>query len=108
LFPLFDAYIVLRDAENLQKTVENLEGYPLATANLYAQLAMKMQSLGLTDLRDKILEKAEVLAPGTKKEYGRMLDTQDPDTVTLTAPETPVPAPSNVVASSAAGPGPRR
>ncbi|MCK9361110.1 O-antigen ligase family protein [Patescibacteria group bacterium] len=103
LFPLFDAYIILRDAENLQKTIENLQGYPLATANIYAQLAMKMQVLGLTELRDQILTKAETLAPGTKDEYDRMLDPQDSDTVTL----TPAPEPTNTVATSA-GSGPRR
>ncbi len=101
LFPLFDAYIILRDAENLQKTIENLNVYPLATANVYAQLAMKMHVLGLTDLRDLVLTKAETLAPGTKKEYGNMLNPKDPDAVTLTAPA----APTKEVAS---GTGPRR
>lgn len=105
LFPLFDAYIVLRDAENLQKTIENLGGYPLATANVYAQLAMKMQVLGLSDLRDLVLAKAEVLAPGTKTEFDNMLNPQDSGTTTLTAPAAPAPAPLNGTTS---GTGPRR
>ncbi len=108
LFPLFDAYIILRDAEGLQKTVAALETYPLATANVYAQLAMKMQILGLTELRDQILTKGETLAPGTKDEYDRMLDPQDSDTVTLTPPPVPEALPSGEVATSASGPGPRR
>lgn len=103
LFPLIDAYIVLRDAEGLQKVVNGLETYPIATANTYAQLAMKMQVLGLTDLREAILTKAEALAPGTRAEYGRMLDPQDPETVTLTPPTLP----EDTVATNT-GSGPRR
>lgn len=103
LFPLIDAYIVLRDAEGLQKVVNSLETYPIATANTYAQLAMKMQVLGLTDLREAILTKAETLAPGTRAEYGRMLDPQDPETVTLTPPTLP----EDTVATNT-GSGPRR
>jgi tetratricopeptide (TPR) repeat protein len=102
LFPLIDAYIVLRDAAGLQKTVDTLQSYPTATANTYAQLAMKMQALGLAELRDAILEKGETLAPGTKAEYGRMVDPEDPGTVTLT-PD----APEGTVATTS-GNGPRR
>lgn len=102
LFPLIDAYIVLRDAEGLQKIVNTLENYPIATANTYAQLAMKMQVLGLTDLRDAILTKGESLAPGTRAEFDRMLDPQDPDTVTLTPAQ-----PEGTVATNT-GAGPRR
>lgn len=103
LFPLFDAYLVLRDAENLQRTAENLREHPKASPQIYAQIAMKMQITGLEDIRDVILREGEAISPGTLFEYDKLVDPTHPDSVTLTAPEPP-----SVESSTSAGAGPRR
>lgn len=103
LVALFDAYIVLRDAAALQRTVETLSGFPRANATIYAQLAMKMQIIELDGLRDHILTYGESVAPGTRDAFESLVHPDDPNTVTLSAPAEP----SSEVATSA-GSGPRR
>ncbi len=86
---VFDAYIVLKDAAGLQRTAESLSKLPHGDASMYAQLAMKMHTIGLTDLRDTILAQGELIAPGTAEAFDTLVDPTDPDAVTLTAPEEP-------------------
>lgn len=103
IYALFDAYIILKDAAALQEAAQSLAAYPRADANLYAQLAMKMETLGLSDIRDTVLAQGEALAPGTVEAYENLVDPNHPDTMTLTAPAEP----ADGVATSA-GSGPRR
>ncbi len=103
IFALFDAYIVLKDAAALENAVDSLARYPRANAQTYAQIAFKMETLGLTDLREKVLVQGEALAPGTVEAFEGLIDPNDADTVTLSAPEEP----ADQMATSA-GAGPRR
>lgn len=102
IFALFDAFIVLKDAENIQKTIEMLPSYPKAGTDTYAAIAMKMQVLELYDFRDRVLTIGETIAPGTREAYEFLVH---PDTFTLTAPEEPT---ESVATSTGAGAGPRR
>jgi O-antigen ligase len=97
LLPLFDAYIVLQDANDLAKWVDKLKDFPTADAQTYAQLALKMNIVQLGALRDKVLQYGESVAPGTKDAYAKLLNpgapaplapqpSLGPGTNTLTAP----------------------
>jgi hypothetical protein len=91
LLPLYDAYIVLQDAQGLAKWTEKLKDFPVADADTYAQLALKMNIVQLGDLRDKILQFGEQTAPGTKAAYDKLVN-----------PTAPAAAPADV---PALGPG---
>jgi O-antigen ligase len=87
LMPLFDAFIMLKDADGLGRVVDQLtkSQYPVADTATYAQLALKMHLVGLEALAVKILAFAETVAPGTNEAYNKLLNPAPP-----IAPEPPV------------------
>jgi Tfp pilus assembly protein PilF len=105
IFALFDAFILLKDAENIQKTIEMLPKYPKADSDTYAAIAMKMHTLELDDFRDKALTIGESIAPGTREAYEFLVN---PDTETLSAPEAAAPATAENTVATNTGSGARR
>ncbi len=105
LLPLFDAYLVLKDTDGLAKWAGQLNRLPTADTQTYAQLALKMQLVGLNDVRDTILTYGESVAPGTKDAFEKLKNPSAP-----TTPEPPVlgEGTNTFKAATSSGSGPRR
>lgn len=76
ILPLFDAYIVHGNKEELTNFINRLPSLIKATPEIYGQIAMKFQLINQLDLRDQFLEIANQIDPNTQQAFDQLLQAQ--------------------------------